>query len=326
MKYTDDQLNEAVKNEIFSSEQIDQFREFIKNSNSQVSKIHKVLYYGGGLLIILAMTWLMATSWSIFGATGLAVVSALYFILFLLAGYFVYFKKKMELAGGILFSVSILITPLFLFSLLQIFEFWPERISLLLEISVILVALPILFKTRFPFIVFLIVGALWAFSMDIVLITFEIEYLTWANLSIIFGLCMIGIGYFSDFKFKKDYAFWMYLFGLITLLFGLSVFYMAEIYKFVLPGIISLLLILFSLFINRTVFLVFGTIGLTEFLCLLSWRFFEGSLLFPFAVTIIGILLIIFGILVQKNRKNIEEKFIKKLPLFLLNLRPKRNT
>jgi 4-hydroxybenzoate polyprenyltransferase len=117
----------------------------------------------------------------------------------------------------------------------------------------------------------------------------------------------------------------MYLFGLITLSSGLSVFYNDNILKFILLGIINVLIILFSIFINRNVFLVFGTIGLTQFLGRLSWVFFKGSILFPFALTIIGVLLILLGIYFQKNRNNIQENIINKLPLFILDLIPKRN-
>ena len=113
MKYTDDQLDEAVKNAIFSNEQVGQFREWVQNNHNQVTKLQKVLYYGGGLLIISAMTWLMKTSWDSFGPAGMTAVSALYFLVFLIAGYFVFFKKKMEIAGGLLFSVSVAVTPLF---------------------------------------------------------------------------------------------------------------------------------------------------------------------------------------------------------------------
>jgi hypothetical protein len=340
MKYTDEQLNEAVKNDIFSVEQVERFREYVQNHNNHVTKFQKVLYYGGALLIISAMTWLMQTSWDSFGPVGITVTSALYFIVFFAAGYFVFFKKNMEVAGGLLFSIPIAITPLFVFSLLRIFDFWPQEWSyndyyvwikgkwIILEISVILVALPILFKTKFPFHVFLIAGSLWFFSMDIVPIIYEKTKITWterAFISNIFGLCMIGIGYFADIKFKKDYSFWLYLFGLITLSSGLSVFYNDNLFKFTTLGIVNVLLILFSLLINRNVFLVFGTIGLIEFLSRLSWKFFKGSVFFPFALTIIGILLILSGIFFQKNRKKIEENFINKLPVFILNLRPKRN-
>jgi hypothetical protein len=240
---------------------------------------------------------------------------------------------------GLLFSVSIAVTPLFVFSLLRIFDFWPKTWEyndyyvwvkgkwIILEISAIAAALPILLKIRFPFIVFLIAGSLWFFSMDIVPILYEKSDFTWTERAIvsnIFGLFMIGSGYFFDIKFEKDYSFWMYLFGLLTLSSGLSIFYNDNIHKFILLGAANVLLILFSVFINRNVFLVFGTIGLTEFLGRLSWKFFEGSVFFPFALTIIGVLLILSGIYFQKNKKKIENNILNKIPAKILNLRPKR--
>lgn len=339
MKYTDEQLEEAVKNNIFSAEQIDKFREQVKNSAGNVTKFQKVLYYGGGLLIISAMTWLMGTSWNNFGDIGITIISALYIVVFLIAGYILFFKKDLEIAGGLLFSVSIAVVPLFVFSLMRIFDFWPEEWQyeyyyswvrgkwIILELSLILAALPILIKTKFPFHVFLIAGSLWFFSMDIVPIIYKETYITWterAHISMIFGLIIIGIGYFADIKFKKDYSFWLYLFGSMTLTAGLSVFYNENTFKLALLCFSNIILILFSIFINRNVFLVFGTIGLIEFLGRISWIFFQDSVLFPFALTIIGILLISSGIFFQKNKKTIEEKFVNKLPSFILKLRPNR--
>ncbi|MDR2941972.1 MAG: hypothetical protein LBV17_05235 [Treponema sp.] len=338
MKYTDEQLDEAARSNIFSDEQVKRFREYVQNCNDNVTKFQKVLYYGGALLIISAMTWLMKTNWG--SLAGMVCISALYIAAFLFAGYYVFFIKNMEVAGGLLFSVSIAVTPLFVFSLLRLMGFWTAEWAyndyyvwvkgkwIILEISTILAALPILLKTKFPFHVFLIAGSLWFFSMDIVPIIYKTDYITWterANISNIFGLIMIFSGYFMNIKFKKDYSFWLYLFGLITLSSGLSVFYNHNTAKFVLLGVVNILLILFSLFINRNVFLVFGAIGLAEFLSRLSWEFFYDSKLFPFSLTIIGVFLILLGIFFQKNRNNIEENVIRKLPSFILDLRPKRN-
>jgi hypothetical protein len=174
----------------------------------------------------------------------------------------------------------------------------------------------------------LIAAALWFFSISIEPALYGEWRMTWtdrATVSNIFGILMIGIAYFMDMKFKEDYAFWMYLFGLIALSLGLSVFNNDTIFRFVLLGGVNILLILFSLFINRNVFLVFGAIGLTQFLARLSWVFFEGSVFFPFTLTIIGVLLILLGIYFQKNRERIQENVINKLPLFILNLRPMKN-
>jgi hypothetical protein len=341
MKYTDDQMNDAIVKGIFTDEQIKNFREYVQGLNNQITKLQKVLYYGGGLLIISAMTWLMKKSWDDFGPIAITIFSALYFVMFFIFGYIIFFKKKMEVAGGLLLSIPIAVTPLFVFSILRLFNFWPQEWAyndyyiwikgkwIILELSVIIVALPILIKTKFPFHLFLIAGSLWFFSMDIVPILYEKTKITWTERAIIsdfFGFLMIAIGYFSDIKFKKDYSFWLYLFGLITLTSGLSIFYNDNVFKFILLGIINIFMVLFSVFINRNVFLVFGAMGLTEFLGRLSWEFFKDSALFPLALTIIGILLIVLGMFFQKNKKKIDEYIKNNFPEYILKLRPQKDS
>jgi hypothetical protein len=339
MKYTDEQLNDAVKNNIFTDEQVNAFRNHIQSLDNQITKLQKVLYYGGGLIIISAMTWLMKKSWDDFGPIAITIFSAIYFIAFLFSGYIVFFKKNMDIPGGLLLSISIAVTPLFVFSLLRTFNFWPQEWEyadyyiwikgkwVIIELVTILVALIFFMKTKFPFHIFLIAGTLWWLSMDIVPIIFEKTRITWterAIISDIFGLLMIGTGYFMDIKSKKDYSFWLYLFGLITLTSGLSIFYNDNVFKFVILGIINVFLILFSIFLNRNVFLVFGAIGLTEFFGRLSWEFFENSALFPVALTVIGILLIVSGMFFQRNKKRVDEYIANRFPNFILKLRPKK--
>ena len=339
MKYTDENLDEAIKNAIFTVEQVEQFRRHVQRSDKQVTKFQKVLYYTGALLIISAMTWLMVNSWDNFGAIGVSIISAVYFVLFLLAGYFVLFKKKMEIAGGLLFTVPIAVTPLFVFSVLEMLGIWQEWGHfndffvwvrgrwIVIELSTIFVALIILIKTKFPFHVFLISVALWFFSMDIVAVINSTVSLTWEQqllITKIFGFCMVAVGYFADLKFEKDYSFWLYLFGSMTFLGGLSSFSNNNVFGFLLLGFASVLMILFSLFINRNVILVFGSIGIVQLLSRLSWEVFRHSVLFPFTLTAIGISLIFAGIYLQKNRSRIEENILRKLPQSLLKLRPRR--
>jgi hypothetical protein len=336
MKYSDEQLNKAVENNIFTQEQVDDFKTLV---NNQISKSQKVLYYGGCLLIISAMTWLMKSSWDSFGSIAILCICIVYFVMFFTAGYIVFFKKNLQIAGGLLLAVPIAIMPLMMFSALKLLDFWPLDYEyndyyiwikgkwLILEISTIVVALPILYKTKFPFHVFLIAGSLWFLSMDIVPIIYKETYISWtkrATISEIFGTAMIMIGYIADIKLKKDYSFWLYLFGLLTLSSGMSVFYNANITRFVILGIVNLVLMVIGLFLNRNAFIVFATIGLTEFLARLAWEFFEGSYFFPFALTIIGVLLIIMGIYFQRNKAKIDENMRNKLPPYLIRLRPKR--
>jgi hypothetical protein len=79
-----------------------------------------------------------------------------------------------------------------------------------------------------------------------------------------------------------------------------------------------------SVVLDRDVFLVFGTIGIIEFLGRLSYKYFKGYFLFPFSLTLIGFALITCGIYYQKHRKGINKFVGEKIPRFVLKARPRR--
>lgn len=339
MKFSDKQLNDAVSNGIFTKDQVDNFKNYLNTAYSKTSGLLNILYYGGGLLVISALTWLMTSSWDSFGASGIVFFSLIYLISFFIAGYYVFFKKKLIIPGGMLFSIVIAITPLLVFGIMKMFDFWPDTVEygdyyvwikgkwIVLEISTLVVGLIIMKLTKFPFHMFLIAFTLWFFSMDIVPIILQTNTFTWTDRAIvsrIFGITMLIIAYVVDIKYQKDYSFWIYLFGLITLTSGLSVFYNEETIMLLIFGFTHILLIGFSIILERNVFLVFGIIGIMEFLSRLSYKYLEGSLLFPFTLTFIGVGLIVIGIYYQRNRSIIDKKITKHIPDFIFRLRPKR--
>lgn len=339
MKYTNEQLDYAQKKGVFTEEQILQFKSLIQTDFHYVSKFQQVLYYGGGLLVISALTWLLKSSWDEFGPIGMVIISLLYLVLFSFLGYYVFYNKKMILPGGLLFCVAISVMPLLVFSLLRLYNFWPASYHyddfyiwikgkwIVLELTTIIFALVIFAKTKFPFIILMISFALWFLSMDIVPIIFSENTITWTNrsdISQVFGVLMLLCAYFIDLKSKREYSFWLYLFGLITLTSGLSVFYNDDTLSLIILLLVHLLMIILSLFLEQTVFMVFGMIGLTEFLSRISYVWFEDSPVFPFLLTIIGLALIFSGMFYQKNQVKISNALQRIIPRSLQNLRPKR--
>ena len=142
--------------------------------------------------------------------------------------------------------------------------------------------------------------------------------------SVIFGLIMIVSSYFADQKFKEDYAFWGYLFGLMTFWGGLtSMDSNSEIGKFIYC-MINLFLVFVSVLIERRAFIVFGALGVNIYLGHLAFKVFEDSLLFPIALSMLGVGIIFLGIKYQKNKEKIEHGLKKNLPTFLLNLNPNK--
>ena len=63
--------------------------------------------------------------------------------------------------------------------------------------------------------------------------------------------------------------------------------------------VINIGLVAIALYLNRTVFLVFGAIGIHAYLGHLAYRVFADSFLFPFALAFLGLSLILVTVLAQ---------------------------
>jgi hypothetical protein len=77
-----------------------------------------------------------------------------------------------------------------------------------------------------------------------------------------------------------------------------------------------------SIWLGRRVFMVFGGLGVFGYLGYLSYHVFEDSLLFPFALSFLGILLIVCAILYQKYEKRIIKLVNAVMPNALQRFRP----
>ena len=95
----------------------------------------------------------------------------------------------------------------------------------------------------------------------------------------------------------------------------------SELNKF-LYCLINLGLMLLAIFLDRRAFLVFGALGVFIYLGHLSYEVFKDSMMFPFALSVLGLLIIYLGIKHQRNREAIEAVILNSLPDGLKNLRP----
>ena len=97
----------------------------------------------------------------------------------------------------------------------------------------------------------------------------------------------------------------------------------SELNKF-LYFCINMLLIFCGAGLRRRVFAVFGGLGAAGYLGYLSWNVFKDSLLFPFALTFIGLGVIWMGIIWQCNENAIAQKLRGFLPQSLRDLVDRR--
>jgi hypothetical protein len=92
-------------------------------------------------------------------------------------------------------------------------------------------------------------------------------------------------------------------------------------------GLISLALVMLSVFLQRRVFIVFGSLGVFGYVGHLAWEIFEDSLVFPFVLSAVGIAIIaLVGILYARNSEQIERGMLSIVPKGLRRLLPPHRT
>jgi hypothetical protein len=206
------------------------------------------------------------------------------------------------------------------------FHIWIKGGWFFMELGTIIAAIITLRFIKFPFLMAPLAFALWYMSMDIVPILTSQIYPTWDDreiISLIFGLIMLGSGYFIDRRTKNDFAGWLYIFGAIAFWGGLTFLNTeSEFFKFIY-FLINIFLIFLSVWLDRKVFIVFGSLGCMGYLGSLSHRIFNNSILFPFVLTLIGVFIIFLAVQYQRNQNKFNENINNLLPAEIKKLLPR---
>ena len=294
-----------------------------------------VAYYAGALVVILAMTWFMTQAWQRYGGLGLLILAAAYGGAFGLAGATMWKRPGMRIPGGLLVTVAVCMAPLAVFGVESMLGMWPDaetitnyvdfhfridRNYVLMEIGVIVTALIALRFCRFPFLVMPIAVALWYMAMDLPPLIFGKGAYEWLDaewVSLWFGLGMLLVAYLVDRRTREDFAFWLYLFGGLTFWGGLSWLLAWDIDQFLGMSIYCLIcvgMMLVSVLLQRRALMVFGALGVVNYLAFLSWVVFRDSLVFPFLLTVIGLAIIWTGMEYRKHQERIESSLLERLP------------
>jgi len=311
-----------------------------KTAGSPRFDLVHVLYYFGALLVIGAMGWFMTNGWEEFGGRGIFLISALYAAAFVGVGARLWNRHGLRVPSGLLVTMGVCMTPLAVYGLQRWLGIWgfddPGNYSsfhrwikggwFVMEITTILAGLLALWFFKFPFLTAPIAFSLWYMSMDMKPIIFGGEEFSWDErkwVSLWFGFAMIAGSYFVDRRAKSDFAFWGYLFGAIAFWGGLSLMTSdSELSKF-LYFLINVVLMGLSVFLRRKVFVLFGALGSFSYIGDLAYRVFKDSMAFPFALTIVGVLILCSGILLHRYGKKIEQALVAAMPVWMRNLRPR---
>ncbi|HEY9713064.1 MAG TPA: DUF2157 domain-containing protein, partial [Chroococcales cyanobacterium] len=199
----------------------------------------------------------------------------------------------------------------------------------LMEFWTVIAGIIALRFVQFPFILAPVSFVLWYMSMDMTPLLFGKTSYTWEeglNVSLIFGISMLVIGYLFDLKgkAKEDYSFWMYFFGLLSFWFSLALRERSGEMAYFSFFALNLGLMLASVILQRRLFIIFGGIGVIGYLGHLAWEVFRHFMFFPVALTGIGIGIIFAALQYQKNQDAIKRSIRSAVPSALRPFIPER--
>jgi hypothetical protein len=300
-----------------------------------------LLWYAGALIVIGAMGLFSTLAFSAMGGWALTVTAAVYAIAFTAAGDYLWRQRNLRVPGGLLIAIAVSMAPLAVYGIQDAlgmwghfgrpgtvgdFYVWVKGSWLFMEIAAIIAAVIALRRYPFPFIVLIIAFALWFMSMDVTPWLFGRAEFTWDErrlVSLWFGLAVLIVAYVVDRRQRDgDFAFWLHLFGLMAFWGGLSLTNSGSELGKLLYCLLNVGLLLVAVVLRRRVYAVFGTLGIAGYLGHLAHAVFKDSMLFPFALSLIGVGIIALGLLYHRKQAAIAAWAEANLPEALRRLRP----
>jgi hypothetical protein len=301
--------------------------------------IAHLLWYAGALIVIGSMGVFSTLAFSMLGGRALFACAIAYAVAFTVAGDYLW-RRDLRVPGGLLIAIAVSMAPLAVFGIqdefaawgkfgkpgsVQDFYVWIKGSWIVMEIATLAAGAIALRFYRVPFIVAIIAVALWFMSMDIapwIMDVTQSDYEICRRVSVWFGLAILAVAWTVDYRSRNgDFAFWLHLFGLMAFWGGITASDGGGEFDKALYCLLNAGLLLIAAVIRRRAYAVFGTIGITLYLGHLADVVFKDSLLFPFALSLIGVAVVAIGLLYHRKQEAIAAWLATSLPPALLRLR-----
>jgi len=350
MRFSEDDLRAAVTAGALEADRLDRLIAFLQTRESPAAHapvialqfdLPHILWYAGALIVIGAMGMFSTLAFSQMGGQALALIAIVYAVTFTAAGHHLWHRRNLKVPGGLLIAVAVSMAPLAVYGIqdalglwgrfgqpgtMRDFYIWIKGSWVFMEIATIVAGTVALRFYRFPFIVAIIAFALWFMSMDLTPWLFGRAEFTWEerrDVSMWFGLGVLVVAWIVDRRPRGgDFAFWLHLFGLMAFWGGLSLHDGGSELSKAIYCLINVGLVLLSVVLMRRAYAIFGALGVSLYLGHLAERVFADSLLFPFALSLIGIGVIAAGLAYHRRQDAIAAWLATNLPGVIKHLRP----
>lgn len=345
--FSTDDLDAALAAGALAPEQHRQLLAFLETRASAVRPARfdfsHVLWYAGALVIIGAMGLFTTLAFDQMGGKALLVTALIYAAIALFLAHRLWHKPGLRVPAGLLAAIAVSMTPLAIYGIQAEAGLWPEAFGdpgsyggfyewikgswVFMEIGTLLVGAVILRFFPFPFIGAIMALALWYLSMDLTPWIYGPEYWNWQareTVSLYFGLGVMIFAWIQDLRRwdAGDFPFWLHLSGIVAFWGGMT---MQESDSEIAKAIYCLInvgLLFLSVYLMRRVYAIFGVLGIACYLGYLADEVFQDSLLFPLALSAIGLAIIGGGILYFRRRQDIASWLATNLPPAAQKLRP----
>lgn len=288
-----------------------------------------ILYYLGGLVAMGALSLFVTLAWEPWAGMPMLVVAGAYAVMGVELTHW-FLKRGLAIPAGLTVTFAVSTVPLAVYSLQHMLGFWEGEATLqnfhvyidwrwiFMELATLAAAALALWRYRMPFTVFVVGLIFWYLSMDLVPLLFNAEDPDWQlreKVTLCMGILTLFLAFWVDVRSgrEKDYAFWLYLFGVAMFWGGLSLQDSnSEFNKFVYL-LINLAMLAVGAVLMRRVFAVFAAFGIMGYLGHLAMLFRFG-LLFPVLLAAIGLGIIFLGVKWQRNERRIHAALLQLLP------------
>jgi hypothetical protein len=349
MRYSDEDLRAAAAAGVIGTADLERLTAFLSKRPSETEgttratfDVANLFWYAGALIVIGAMGLFSTLAFSQMGGRALTGTAAVYALAFTLAGHHLWYRKKLQVPGGLLIAIAVSMAPLAVYGIqdelglwghfgkpgsTRDFYIWIKGSWIFMEIAAVAAGVLALCFYRFSFIVAIIAVALWFMSMDlapwIIDATHTSDWDMRRQVSLWFGLGVLMIAWIVDCRMRGgDFAFWLHLFGLMAFWGAVSSTDGSGELGKALYCLLNVGLLLMAVLLMRRVYAVFGTLGISFYLGHLADAVFKDSLLFPFALSLIGVAVIGFGLLYHRHQGAMAAWVAAHLPDPVKRLRP----
>ena len=333
MKVNREHLDQAARDGVINPAQAEALWKFFSDLNADTPAFRPahILYYLGGLIAISALSFFITIAWDSWAGWPMFTLAVAFAALGVALTHFFLERKRLPIPAGVMMTFAVAATPLAVYSLQRAIGFWEgEYIAtdfhrfvdwrwIQMELATLAAAAIAFWHYRMPFLLFPTSVVLWYLQMDLVPFVFDDLDSNWELrklTSVYFGLLMMLLAVWVDIRSgrRKDYAFWLYLFGVLTFWGGLSAMESdSELNKF-LYFCVNVGLLGVGALLSRRVFAVFATLGILGYFAHLSHELFKDSLMFPVALAALGLGIVFLGMKWQRHERALSAWILGLLP------------